>query len=96
MAMTILHKQHPDHIARVVQSFHLSETEAAYLQGAQRGQCLVITGSGEHVAMRTVEYAPEHALYCTEPFKCGICSTSEAGSRQANGHRETALSEVRI
>ena len=96
MAMTILHKQHPDHIARVVQSFHLSETEAAYLQGAQRGQCLVITGSGEHVAMRTVDYPPEHALYCTEPFKCGICSTVEASTRQANGHRETELSEVRI
>jgi len=74
MAMTILHKQHPDHVARVVQSFHLSEVEAAYLQGAQRGQCLVITGTGEHVAMQTVGYAPEHHLYCTEPFKCGMCA----------------------
>ena len=74
MAMTILHKQHPDHVARVVQAFHLSEVEAAYLQGAQRGQCLVITGAGEHVAMQTVDYAPEHHLYCTEPFKCRICA----------------------
>jgi conjugal transfer ATP-binding protein TraC len=74
MAMTILHKQHPDHVARVVQAFHLSEVEAAYLQGARRGQCLVITGAGEHVAMQTVDYAPEHHLFCTEPFKCGICA----------------------
>lgn len=73
MAMTILHKQHPDHIARVVQAFHLSEAEAAYLQGAQRGQCLVLTGAGEHVAMQTVDYRPEHHLFCTEPFKCGVC-----------------------
>src|SRR5260370_5026580 len=72
MAMTILHKQHPDHVARVVQAFHLSEVEAAYLQGARRGQCLVITGAGEHVAMQTVDYPAEHHLYCTAPFKCGI------------------------
>jgi type IV secretory pathway VirB4 component len=76
MAMTMLHKQHPDHVARVVHSFHLSDTEAAFLQGAQRGQCLVITGAGEHIAMQTVDYAPEHGLYCTEPFKCGICEPS--------------------
>src|SRR5260370_39786984 len=64
MAMTILHKQHPDHVARVVQSFQLSDVEAAYLQGAQRGQCLVITGAGEHVATQTFEYAPERDLDC--------------------------------
>lgn len=73
MAMT-LHKQHPDHVARVVQSFHLSEVEAAYLEGAQRSRCLVITGACEHVAMQTVDYPPEHHLDCTEPFKCGICA----------------------
>jgi len=31
----------------------------------------VVTGAGEHVAMSTVNYEPEHELYCTEPFKCG-------------------------
>jgi hypothetical protein len=71
MATTILHKQHPDHIERVMQTFHLSEAEGRYLQGAQRGQCLVVTGAGAHVAMQTVDYEPEHELYCTEPFKCG-------------------------
>jgi hypothetical protein len=71
MATTILHKQHPDHIERVIQTFHLSEAEGRYLQGAQRGQCLVVTGAGAHVAMQTVDYEPEHELYCTEPFKCG-------------------------
>jgi conjugal transfer ATP-binding protein TraC len=71
MATTILHKQHPDHIERVIQTFHLSESEGRYLQGAQRGQCLVVTGAGAHVAMQTVDYEPEHELYCTEPFKCG-------------------------
>ena len=71
MATTILHKQHPDHIARVMETFHLSEAEGRYLQSAERGQCLVITGAGEHVAMSTIAYEPEHELYCTEPFKCG-------------------------
>jgi len=71
MATTVLHKQHPDHIARVIDTFHLSEAEGRYLQSAGRGQCLVVTGAGEHVSMRTVNYAPEHDLYCTEPFKCG-------------------------
>lgn len=71
MATTILHKQHPDHIERVMQTFHLSEAEGRYLQGAQRGQCLVVTGAGAHVGMQTVDYGPEHELYCTEPFKCG-------------------------
>ncbi len=71
MATTILHKQHPDHIARVMETFHLSEAEGRYLQTAGRGQCLVVTGAGEHVGMATVEYEPEHELYCTEPFKCG-------------------------
>jgi type IV secretory pathway VirB4 component len=71
MATTILHKQHPDHIERVIQTFHLSEAEGRYLQGAQRGQCLVVTGAGAHVAMQTVDHEPEHELFCTEPFKCG-------------------------
>ena len=71
MATTILHKQHPDHIERVMQTFHLSEAEGRYLQGAQRGQCLVVTAAGAHVGMQTVDYSPEHELYCTEPFKCG-------------------------
>jgi hypothetical protein len=71
MSTTILHKQHPDHIARVMETFHLSEAEGRYLQTAERGQCLVATGAGEHVAMQTVDYEPEHELYCTEPFKCG-------------------------
>jgi conjugal transfer ATP-binding protein TraC len=71
MATTILHKQHPDHVARVMETFHLSDEEARRLQNARRGQCLVITGNGEHVTMQTVEYEPEHELYCTEPFKCG-------------------------
>jgi type IV secretory pathway VirB4 component len=71
MSTTILHKQHPDHIARVMETFHLSEAEGRYLQSAERGQCLVATGAGEHVAMSTVSYEPEHELYCTEPFKCG-------------------------
>ncbi|MBO0685591.1 MAG: ATP-binding protein, partial [Candidatus Dormibacteraeota bacterium] len=69
MATTILHKQHPDHVARVMETFHLSDEEARRLQNARRGQCLVITGNGEHVTMQTVEYEPEHELYCTEPFK---------------------------
>jgi hypothetical protein len=80
MATTILHKQHPDHIARVMETFHLSEAEGRYLQTAERGQCLVVTGAGEHVTMRTVDYEPEHELYCTEPFKCG------------HPHRQTGLS----
>ncbi len=71
MSTTILHKQHPDHIGRVMDTFHLSEAEGRYLQSAERGQCLVVTGAGEHVAMSTVDYDPEHELYCTEPFKCG-------------------------
>jgi conjugal transfer ATP-binding protein TraC len=71
MSTTVLHKQHPDHIARVMETFHLSEAEGRYLQSAERGQCLVVTGAGEHVAMSTVNYEPEHELYCTEPFKCG-------------------------
>ena len=71
MSTTILHKQHPDHIARVMDTFHLSEVEGRYLQTAERGQCLVVTGAGEHVGMATVEHEPEHELYCTEPFKCG-------------------------
>jgi hypothetical protein len=71
MSTTILHKQHPDHIARVMETFHLSEAEGRYLQSAERGQCLVVTGAGEHVGMSTVNYEPEHELYCTEPFKCG-------------------------
>jgi len=71
MSTTVLHKQHPDHIGRVVETFHLSETEGRYLQTAERGQCLVVTGAGEHVGMQTVNYEPEHELYCTEPFKCG-------------------------
>ncbi len=87
MAMTILHKQHPDHVARVAQAFHLSEVEAAYLQGSRRGQCLVITGAGEHVAMQTVDYPPEHRLYCTEPFKCGVC-TLDASSKDPGAGRE--------
>jgi hypothetical protein len=72
MSTTILHKQHPDHISRVMSTFHLSEAEGRYLQSAERGQCLVVTGAGEHVAMQTVSYDPEHELYCTEPFKCGF------------------------
>jgi hypothetical protein len=71
MSTTILHKQHPDHIARVMDTFHLSEVEGRYLQTAERGQCLVVTGAGEHVGMATVDHEPEHELYCTEPFKCG-------------------------
>ena len=71
MATTVLHKQHPDHVARVMETFHLSDEEARRLQNARRGQCLVITGNGEHVTMQTVDYEPEHELYCTEPFKCG-------------------------
>jgi hypothetical protein len=71
MSTTILHKQHPDHIARVMETFHLSEAEGRYLQSAERGQCLVVTGAGEHVGMSTANYEPEHELYCTEPFKCG-------------------------
>jgi hypothetical protein len=71
MSTTILHKQHPDHIARVMDTFHLSEAEGRYLQTAERGQCLVVTGAGEHVGMATVDFEPEHELYCTEPFKCG-------------------------
>jgi hypothetical protein len=71
MATTILHKQHPDHIRRVMETFSLSDAEGRYLQGAERGQCLVVTGAGEHVAMQTLDYEPEHELYCTEPFKCG-------------------------
>ena len=43
-----------DHISRVVETFHLSEAEGRYLQTAERGQCLVVTGAGEHVAMQTV------------------------------------------
>jgi hypothetical protein len=54
-----------------METFHLSEAEGRYLQSAERGQCLVVTGAGEHVAMSTVNYEPEHELYCTEPFKCG-------------------------
>jgi hypothetical protein len=72
MATTVLHKQHPDHISRVIETFHLSEAEGRYLQSAERGQCLVVTGAGEHVAMQTVSYGAEHELYCTEPFKCGF------------------------
>jgi TraG P-loop domain len=71
MSTTILHKQHPDHIARVMETFHLSEAEGRYLQTAERGQCLVVTGAGEHVAMQAVHHETEHDLYCTEPFKCG-------------------------
>lgn len=71
MATTVLHKQHPDHIVRVMETFHLSEAEGRYLQSAERGQCLVVTGAGEHVGMSTVNYEPEHELFCTEPFKCG-------------------------
>jgi hypothetical protein len=54
-----------------METFHLSDEEARRLQNARRGQCLVITGNGEHVTMQTVDYEPEHELYCTEPFKCG-------------------------
>src|SRR5262249_61799505 len=54
MATTILHKQHPDHIARVMETFHLSEAEGRYLQTAERGQCLVTPGAGEHVAAAAV------------------------------------------
>jgi hypothetical protein len=94
MAMTILHKQHPDHIRRVVDTFHLSEAEAAYLQGAHRGQCLVITGAGEHVAMQTVDYPPEHGLYCTEPFKCGICSSLREEPAGPSGQAAADLTKV--
>lgn len=80
MATTILHKQHPDHIARVMDTFHLSEAEGRYLQSAERGQCLVVTGAGEHVAMSTIAYDPEHELYCTEPFKCGHAHTHDAAA----------------
>jgi hypothetical protein len=88
MSTTILHKQHPDHIARVMETFHLSEAEGRYLQSAERGQCLVVTGAGEHVAMQTVNYAPEHELYCTEPFKCGYPHGKVAAEA---GSAETAL-----
>jgi hypothetical protein len=81
MSTTILHKQHPDHIARVMETFHLSDAEGRYLQTAERGQCLVATGAGEHVAMQTVDYEPEHELYCTEPFKCGRTHRQPAPSQ---------------
>ena len=92
--MTILHKQHPDHIARVVQTFHLSDVEGAYLQGAGRGQCLVITGAGEHVAMQTVDHVPEHHLFCTEPFKCGICMEPRSLDQSIHGYAAAEVLET--
>lgn len=68
---TILHKQSMEHLKRLQQHLDLTEAEISRLHNAGLGECLVMTPNHENLFMQTVDYLPEHAIYCTQPWNCG-------------------------
>lgn len=65
-ATQVLLRQAPQAIDSLAAAFRLSDGEAAYLLGAERGQGL-LAGAGERVAFQSLASPAEHQLCSTDP-----------------------------